>query len=316
MQVAGFLEEEESVSVNRGNQGESAPAQRWKIGDVTISKIVESQDFFEVTNMFPKATVDAVLALPWLQPHFLTPEGRGIVSIHALVVDTPTKRIVVDTCVGNDKNRLPWEFFTNLQKGFLRDLEGSGFPRETVDVVLCTHLHVDHVGWNTMLVNDRWVPTFPNARYLLNKAEYDYWSKPFNVPDVGGWDEVQRKTMLDSVEPIVAAGQVDLVEGTHRVCEEVALVPTLGHSPGHVSVQIVSRGEEALITGDMSHHPSQLAHLDWGLSIDFDAQMATNTRRRVFADAADRSILVIGTHWAGATAGKVERSGDAFCLKC
>jgi glyoxylase-like metal-dependent hydrolase (beta-lactamase superfamily II) len=269
-----------------------------------------------VTNMFSKATVDAVLALRWLQPHFLTPDGRGIVSIHALVVDTPTKRIVVDTCVGNDKNRLPWEFFTNLQKDFLRDLEGAGFARESFDVVLCTHLHVDHVGWNTMLLNDRWVPTFPNARYLLDKIEYDYWSKPTGVPDVGGWDEVQRKAMLDSVEPVVAAGLVDLVEGTYRVCEEVTLVPTPGHSPGHVSVRIVSRGEEALITGDMSHHPCQLAHPDWGLSIDFDADMATHTRRRVFADSADRSVLVIGTHWAGASAGKIERSGDAFLLEC
>jgi glyoxylase-like metal-dependent hydrolase (beta-lactamase superfamily II) len=237
-------------------------------------------------------------------------------SFHALVVDTPTKRIIVDTCNGNDKTRVaPLEIFGNLKTSFLRDLEGAGFPRDSFDVVLCTHLHVDHIGWNTMLVNGNWVPTFPKARYLLNRTEYEYWRAPHDVSAAHGWAETAQLSFADSVQPVVEAGLVDLVEGTHRLCEEVSLVPTAGHSPGHVSVRISSRGEEGLITGDVTHHPSQLAHLDWGLTIDFDSDQATNTRRRVFADAADRSILVIGTHWAGVTAGRVVRSGNAFSLR-
>jgi glyoxylase-like metal-dependent hydrolase (beta-lactamase superfamily II) len=287
----------------------------WKIGDVTITKILEMQMPANITDVFPKATVEAVLALPWLQPHFLTPEGQGIMSMHALVIETPTKRLIVDTCIGNDKNRQPWPHMDQLQNTFLKDLEAAGFARESFDVVLCTHLHVDHVGWNTMLVDGKWVPTFPKARYLLNKTEFEYWKADIGITEEGGWAEVQRKTFADSIKPVVDAGQVDLVEGTYKVCDEVTLVPTLGHSPGHVSVRITSRGEEALITGDMTHHPSQLVHMDWGISLDFDPDLATKTRQQVFADAADRSFLVIGTHWAGVTGGRVVRAGDGYRLE-
>jgi glyoxylase-like metal-dependent hydrolase (beta-lactamase superfamily II) len=288
---------------------------RWKIGDVTITKIVESQPVIDLPHLFPTASVEELLALPWLQPHFVTPDGRAVISIHALVVETPAKRIIVDTCVGNDRNRGASEHFSNLQTSFLRDLEGAGFARENFDTVLCTHLHVDHVGWNTMQVEGNWVPTFPKARYLFNRTEFEYWSAPSNVSTANGFDETQQLAFSDSVKPVFDAGLVDLVEGTHAVCDEVTLVPTIGHSPGHVSVRISSRGENALITGDITHHPSQLAHPEWGSShVDFDYEQAMRTRARVFSDVADRPVLVIGTHWAGVTAGRVKRDGEAFRL--
>ncbi|HYP63168.1 MAG TPA: MBL fold metallo-hydrolase [Acidocella sp.] len=290
--------------------------QRWKVGDITITKIVESQQLFDIPAAFPEASVEDLLALPWLQPHFVTPEGRGILSIHALVVDTPAKRIIVDTCVGNGKDRAGWAHYANRQTSFLRDLEAAGFAPESFDVVLCTHLHVDHVGWNTVLEDGQWRPTFPNARYLLNRSEYEYWAAPLEQMP-GGFDIVQRLTFSDSVQPIFEAGLVDLVEGAYSVCEEVSLVPTPGHSPGHVSVRISSCGEEALITGDIAHHPCQLAHVHWGIPhIDFNFEQAIETRRCVFAEVADRPVLVIGTHWAGATAGQVKRCGEAFKLEC
>jgi glyoxylase-like metal-dependent hydrolase (beta-lactamase superfamily II) len=294
-------------------QGISA-LQSWKIGQVMITKVVESQTVVDLATILPKATAESLLALPWLQPHFITADGRGVISVHALVVDTPTTRIIVDTCNGNDKNRLPWEFITNLQTSFLRDLESAGFRRESFDVVLCTHLHMDHTGWNTMRVGDKWLPTFPRARYLLNKTEYEYWAAPYNLPPQHGWAEVQGSSFSDSIRPVVDAGLVDLVDGVYPVCNEVTLLPTPGHSPGHVSVRISSMGEEALITGDVAHHPSQLVHLDWGTAIDFDTEQAIKTRQRLFSDVADRPILVIGTHWAGVTAGRVRRSGPAFRL--
>ena len=298
------------------DKSERAPFRSWKVGEVTITKFVEIQDVFDITAIFPMATAEALLNHSWLQPHFVTPEGRAILSFHALVVDTPTKRIIVDTCVGNEKNRMPRVFMNNLQTSFLRDLEGEGYARESFDVVICTHLHMDHIGWNTMLVDGVWVPTFPNARYLLDKTEYEYWRAPYDVPTEGGWADLQREGFSDSVKPVVEAGLVDLVEGRHQVCNEVALVPTPGHSPGHVSVRISSQGEEALITGDMMLHPSQLAHMDWVPPVDFDGELARRTRQEVFTDAADRSVLVIGTHWAGASAGRVKRRGNAFCLEC
>jgi glyoxylase-like metal-dependent hydrolase (beta-lactamase superfamily II) len=297
------------------NAQEVSSLEQWRIGDVTITKIVESQTIFDIPRLFPKATAEAIAALPWLQPHFVTPDGRGILSIHALVVDTPTKRIIVDTCVGNDRNRAAWGHYGNLQTTFLSDLERAGFARESFHVVLCTHLHVDHVGWNTMLVDGNWVPTFPKAKYLLNKTEYEYWAAPPGMPKENSFEHVQQLTFSDSVKPVFDAGLVELVEGTYSVCDEVTLVPTAGHSPGHVSVRICSHGEEALITGDMTHHPSQLAHVDWGIPfIDFDSDQATKTRERIFSQVADKPILLIGTHWAGVTAGTVKRSGDAFRL--
>ena len=289
--------------------------QQWVVGDVRITKMVETENIIDMLTFFPKASAEALLAIPWLRPHFVTAEGQAIFSIHALVVETPTKRIIVDTCYGNDKDRMPWEFITNLQTSFLRDLEAAGFQRDSIDTVLCTHLHVDHVGWNTMLVDGRWMPTFPKARYILNKLEYDYWVAPVDVPTANAWNEIQRLTIADSVTPVFEAGLVDLVEGTYKVCDEVTLVPTPGHSPGHVSVRISSRGKEALITGDIAHHPSQLVYLDWGLDIDFNQEQAANTRRHVFSDVANRPILVIGTHWAGTTGGAIKRDGQSFRLE-
>ena len=169
---------------------------------------------------------------------------------------------------------------------------------------MCTHLHVDHVGWNTKWENGRWVPTFPNARYLWHRAEYEYWA----ANDDGAYGPVVQESVL----PVVEAGLVDLVEPTHAVTDEVRLEPTLGHTPGHVSVHITSRGEEAVITGDLMHHPAQCAHPEWRSSADFDAEQAERTRRDFLARYADRPVLVIGTHFATPTAGRIVRDGATY----
>jgi glyoxylase-like metal-dependent hydrolase (beta-lactamase superfamily II) len=167
---------------------------------------------------------------------------------------------------------------------------------------------VDHVGWNTILVDGQWVPTFPGARYLIARDEFDYWRDQDKM-------ELQTVVFADSVQPVFEAGLVDLVDTDHQLCEEVDLVPTLGHTPGHVSVRIRSGGEQALITGDFIHHPCQMARLNWGSSADLDKAEADATRRRVFAEHADTPTLVIGTHFAGATAGRIVRDGDAYRLE-
>jgi glyoxylase-like metal-dependent hydrolase (beta-lactamase superfamily II) len=280
---------------------------KWRIGEVAVTKIVE----LEVTGgsrfLLPQATREAVLPIGWLQPDFADELGRLKMSIHALLVETPNRRIIVDTCLGNDKQHRRIPTWNKLQTSFLADLAAAGYARETIDTVICTHLHVDHVGWNTMMVDGHWVPTFPNARYLMGRVEYAHWMGERKREDMAA-------VLADSVSPVWDAGLVDLVETDHRICDEVSLVPTLGHTPGHVSVRITSQGEEALITGDFMHHPCQMARPDWSSTADSDPAAAQRTRERLLTRLSDAPILVIGTHFAGRTAGYVVRDGDAFRL--
>ena len=281
---------------------------KWRIGDVTITKVIE----LEVTGgsrfLLPQATPEAIKPINWLQPHFADENGRLRMSIHTFLVQTPTHRIVVDTCLGNDKQGRMAPAWNDRHGPFLQDLAAAGLPREAVDTVLCTHLHVDHVGWNTMLVDGRWVPTFPNARYLMAGSEYDYWRAQRDWPE-------QVTVFEDSVRPVFDAGAVDLIATDHRLCDEVSLLPTIGHTPGHVSVRIASRGEEAIISGDFLHHPCQMARPDWAAVVDYDARRSTETRHEMFSALAKSNTLLIGTHFAGPSAGRVVRDGDAYRLQ-
>ena len=277
----------------------------WKIGQVKVTRVVEmalpvpaGAEFF-----MPQATPEALRKSPWLYPNFVSEDEVMQMSIHALLVEAPGLRLVVDTCVGNDKPRGLLRGKA-LSTGFLKDLEDLGWTRDSVDAVVCTHLHVDHVGWNTMLVDGKWVPTFPNARYLIGRREYEHWR---------GENEGEAQAILgDSVQPIFDAGLADLVELDHRISPEIRLIPSTGHTPGHVCVRIESEGEAAVITGDMSHHPCQMAHPDWSPAFDGDPDAAAVTRARLFAEWADEPVLVIGTHYATPTAGRVRRDGAAF----
>ncbi len=280
---------------------------RWRVGAVWVTKIVEVEVTGGSRFILPQATYEAVLPIGWLQPDFADERGRLKMSIHALVVETPERRIVVDTCLGNDKENRRIPTWNGLQTSFLADLAAAGYARETVDRVVCTHLHVDHVGWNTMLAGGRWVPTFPNARYLMGRVEYEHWTTQRDREDMPA-------VLADSVTPVRDAGLVDLVETDHRICDEVSLVPTLGHTPGHVSVRISSQGEEALITGDFMHHPCQIARPDWSSTADSDPVEAHATRERMLGALVGTPTLVIGTHFAGRTAGRVVRDGDAYRL--
>jgi glyoxylase-like metal-dependent hydrolase (beta-lactamase superfamily II) len=279
----------------------------WRVGAVKITRVVEIDllmPYREERPLMEGATPEALRAIPWLFPNFVTEDGALKMSIHALLVEAPGLRLVVDTCIGNDKPRhmIPEPLATK----FLDHLMEAGWTREGVDMVVCTHLHVDHVGWNTMLQDGKWVPTFPNARYLIGRPEMEYWSAE------GG--EEQQAILSDSVKPVFDAGLAELVEPDHRISPEIRLVPTHGHTPGHVSVVIESQGERGVITGDMCHHPCQLANPEWGVYVDSDRVQAAATRRRMFAEWADQPILVIGTHYPDPTAGHVRRDGEAYRL--
>ncbi|MAV26876.1 MAG: MBL fold metallo-hydrolase [Flammeovirgaceae bacterium TMED32] len=276
---------------------------QWQVGDVTITRIIEMEIPGGTRFLLPDATRDAVKPIYWLSPCFMDNDGNLIMSIHALVVETPSRRIVVDTCIGNDKQRnIP--AWTNLQLPFLEDLNNAGYPRESIDAVLCTHLHVDHVGWNTMLIDGQWVPTFPNARYLMGRTEYEYW-------DTADDDPLNSGVMDDSVRPVFEAGLVDLVESDHQICDEISLAPTPGHTKGHVSIDIRSQDEHAMITGDCVHHPCQMAHTEWCSTADYDRQEAIATRESLLSTYADSDTLIIGTHFATPTAGHIRRNADS-----
>ena len=281
---------------------------KWRIGEVTITKLVELEATGGSRFILPQATPEAILPIEWLQPDFADEHGRLKMSIHALLVETPGRRIIVDTCLGNDKENRRIPSWNKLQTSFLADLAAAGYARETIDTVVCTHLHVDHVGWNTMLIDGRWVPTFPNARYLMGGVEFGYWTSRREREDMA-------VVLADSVMPVWEAGLVDLVETDYYICDEVSLVPTLGHTPGHVSVRIVSQGEEALITGDFMHHPCQIARPEWSSTADSDPAEARLTREGTLTRLADAPILVIGTHFAGRTAGRILDDGEAFRLE-
>jgi glyoxylase-like metal-dependent hydrolase (beta-lactamase superfamily II) len=275
---------------------------QWKAGKVKITKVVEMEMVGNTRFILPQATREEIQKLPWLTPRFANEEGRLRMSIHALLVETPSRRIIVDTGLGNDKQGRIVPSWNNRNGPFLDTLTKAGFAPESIDTVLCTHLHVDHVGWNTRLIDGKWVPTFANARYVFGRTEYEHWRDHSDAP-------AHVAVFVDSVKPIVDAGKADLVASDDRLTEEIALIPTPGHSPGHMSVHIRSDGHEALLTGDVAHHPCQMAHLDWSSTADSDPRQSAATRRDLFSRFADTPTLVIGGHF---DAGHIRREGDAF----
>ena len=276
-----------------------------ELGRLRVSAVVERAGPTRPTWLLPDATPEAVERhRSWLAPHFLDDKGRFLQSIHSFVVQAPGVTMLVDTCVGNDKDRGGRAPFHMMQTAFLEDLSAAGFPPESIDLVLCTHLHVDHVGWNTRLEAGRWVPTFPRARYLFARREWEHWSSESD-PDT-------QRIMADSVKPVLDAGLEQLVEMDHKLTDEIWLEPTPGHTPGHVSVRLRGSQAEAVITGDLMHCPVQVAEPGWGSHFDSDMEQARKTRRAFCERYADTGIGVLGTHFHHPTAGHIVRHADSW----
>jgi glyoxylase-like metal-dependent hydrolase (beta-lactamase superfamily II) len=282
--------------------GEGDPMQ-WQIGDVKITLVREMQTTVELQGMFPESDRSVVDEnVSWLKPHFLNDDGTLPLSIHALVLESQGQVIMVDTCVG--ERPVPgFDAMSFMNLGFLSTLAAAGYTPDDIDIVLCTHLHFDHVGWNTHLVDGKWVPTFPNARYLFARVEYEHW-------DTGA--EGAAVTFGDAVRPVLEAGLADLVEMDHVVNDEIRLEPTPGHSPGHVSVRISSNGEEAVITGDMVHHPVQFVAPQWRMSADGDPARATETRIDFRSRYASSGVRVFGTHFGGPSTGFLQSTPEGY----
>jgi len=280
----------------------------WQIGDVTIRLVRERLAAVDPAGMFPGSNAPDVVAAnaDWLKPHFVDDNGQFPLSIHCLIVNSQGKTIVVDTCLGN-RPIYGFDEMSYIGDQFMTDFRAAGIEPDDVDVVTCTHLHFDHVGWNTILVDGKWVPTFPKASYLFGRIEYEHW-------DAG--NPGAAVTFGDAVKPVFEAGLATLVETDHRITDEIYLAPTPGHTPGHVSVHIESKGQRAVITGDMMHHPVQLSNggIDWKMAADVDSPLAAKTRRALRDQLADQPVLLIGTHFAPPTAGHIKRRGSDFAF--
>jgi glyoxylase-like metal-dependent hydrolase (beta-lactamase superfamily II) len=290
-----------------------------RLGSIEISKVVELPALaMESTSLMPDVTRDVLAdGRTWLGPQFIDPNAEVVfLSFHSYVVKTPRHNILVDTCNGNHKSRESMPAWHMLNTPYLEQLAALSLRPEDIDVVLCTHLHADHVGWNTKLVNGKWVPTFPNARYIMGQHEYDHWHRlhQSNPPT-----PVTRGAFADSVLPIVASGQAVMVPSDFRVeadlGEGVWLEPSPGHSPGHVSVHVMGGGRHCLLSGDAIHHPVQLTHPHLNIAADFDRAQAIATRRDILQRFADTSTLLMTAHFPEPTTCRIVKYRDAYRME-
>ena len=282
----------------------------WKIGRVEITRLVEVWKWEDdIWMVLEDSKPPIVHTQPWLLPHHVTPEGRMFINFQAFVVKAGNRRIMIDTCIGADRER-QFPVFTQMRTTFMQDLASVGVTPNDVDTVLCTHLHFDHVGWNTHLVDGKWVPTFPKARYLFSRKEYDHWQM---LRETGGYHGINH--LSDAVDPVIEAGLVDFIPHDYAITEEIRLLPTPGHTPGHVSVHIKSEGSEAVITGDMMHHPIQVAMPEHPATFDRDKPAGARTRVDFVNRFQEQPVLVIGSHFADPGAGYIVRNGATCKLK-
>ncbi len=278
----------------------------FRIGEITIDGVLESiGPYRNPLELYPDATQDAVdQHREWLLPHSLDANsGVAILAFRSYLVRTPRTTILVDTCVGNDKDRPLRPNWHRKSWPWMDNLRAHGVSPDEIDVVLCTHLHTDHVGWNTCLQGDRWVPTFPNARYLFHRVEYDYWESQYQK------QEWIRDSFIDSVLPIIEARKAVLVAGDHEIDEGVWLEPTPGHTPGAVCMHVQSGDAHAVLCGDLMHHPLQVPESQWSSIFCTDPVQSRITRMGFVDRYAETETMILPTHFARQGGGHIIGGG-------
>jgi glyoxylase-like metal-dependent hydrolase (beta-lactamase superfamily II) len=278
--------------------------QRWQVGEVTVTSVVEDETHHIPPEwFFPDADAAKVAKYPELVPDYADEHGNIALRVQALMIETGARTLLVDPCVGNGKTRqIP--FWHEMSWPFMERFAAAGFAADAVDTVVHTHLHADHVGWATHRVGEEWVPTFTNARHLYTARELEYCRANDNPGIHGVYD--------DSVAPIFDAGLADVVNEDADLGDGLRLEPTTGHTPGHVSLWIESARERALVSGDFLHHPVQCMEPDWAEVGDFDVEQGRATRHRMLGQVADAGVLMFGTHFSVAPAGRVVPDGAAW----
>jgi glyoxylase-like metal-dependent hydrolase (beta-lactamase superfamily II) len=278
-----------------------------RVGEVTLMRALEIVSPFDPLVFFPETTREDWAAYEsWLKPRAMDPKtGALLFPVQSYIVRTAHHTVLIDSCVGNHKERPNRPFWHQKSDDtYMRALAALEIAPEQIDYVLCTHLHVDHVGWNTRLENGRWVPTFPNARYVFGRTELDSWEK--------GHPKFARAALEDSVLPVIAAGQAEVVNDDFALDDQITLEPTPGHTLGHVAVRIASNGERAVMCGDVIHSPVQLLHPEWTAWPDWDPELAKRTRRAFLERYCETDTLVCTAHFPLPSAGHIRRQGGAF----
>jgi glyoxylase-like metal-dependent hydrolase (beta-lactamase superfamily II) len=280
-----------------------------ELGEISIHRVVEQQGaFFQALEFFPTLTPELLEEnKAWLQPAYLDESGKLILCVQSYIVRTPHHNILIDACVGNHKprpSRPAWHMRSSDQ--YERNLAATGLTVDDIDYVMCTHLHVDHVGWNTRLDNGRWVPTFPKAKYLFADRELAFWSEKEKA------DPAALPWITDSVLPVVAANRAELIKSDHQLSELVRLVPTPGHTIDHFSVHVGKAGQDALIAGDLLHSPLQARYPEIGMRADYDSAESGRSRRRMLERFCDSPTLLCTVHFPSPSVGRITRWADGF----
>ncbi|MEN3288680.1 MAG: hypothetical protein V7634_2980 [Bradyrhizobium sp.] len=284
---------------------------KFSVADLTIQRVVEQErPYFPALELLPDLTPEMLDEHRiWLkQAKALDDNDVLILCFQSYVVKTPHHTILIDSCIGNDKprpGRPNWDKKTD--DTYMRGLAAAGVSVDDIDMVMCTHLHVDHVGWNTRLDNGRWVPTFPNARYVFGQSEYDYWTAQNAKAEV--------PPFTDSVLPVVEAGKADLVANDFAIGDHVRIVPTPGHTPGHIAIAIGKGKDDAVFAGDLIHTPLQLRHPELSPKFDVDPAQAAATRRQFLERCCDTDTLFCPAHFPSPSIGKIRRKGNAFACE-
>jgi len=228
-----------------------------------------------------------------------------ILCFQSYVVKTPHHTILIDSCIGNDKSRpLRPKWNMKTDDTYMRALAAAGFSVGDIDFVMCTHLHVDHVGWNTRLYSGRWVPTFPNARYVFGKTEFDYWTEQNAKAEV--------PPFADSVLPVVEAKRADIVGKDYQIGDHVRVLPTPGHTHGHIDFTFGRGKDDAAFSGDLMHSPLQTRYPELSAKFDVDQRQAAETRRNFLDRYCDTETLCCTAHFPSPSTGRIRRLGNGF----
>jgi glyoxylase-like metal-dependent hydrolase (beta-lactamase superfamily II) len=282
-----------------------------RIGDFEVHRITEFEGgFIAPETFFPDFDPEVLRANPDMTgPRLIEPEtGKLVFSFHCFVVKTGRHTILIDACIGNEKDRPTRPQFHRLRSPFLADLAAAGVQPEDIDYVMCTHLHWDHVGWNTRLDNGRWVPTFPNARYVMAKREFDHWQEV----QKRGEDSPHRLAFEDSVLPVVRTGQSVLVDDDYAFEDGLWFEAAPGHTPGNVVIHARSRDDHGVFLGDVIHHQFQLMQPAWSTLACTDRELSRRTRTRLVEEFAERGTRLLPGHFPAPTVGKIVRRGAAY----
>ena len=289
-----------------------------QVGRFQIDRVVESEGPFAALDFIVPAitAADIDAHADWLKPLFVAPDNRAIMSFHSYILKTPRHTILVDACVGNDKERPLRPTWHRQRFTYLAAMARAGVRPEDIDFVCCTHLHADHVGWNTRLHEGRWTPTFPNARYVFAKIEYSHWERLHRESLAQGLPVPNHGSFADSVLPVVEAGRALMVDADFEFESGVFLQAAHGHTPGNCTLHAKSEGEHAVFSGDILHTPAQLINPAWSSRFCDDAAKAADVRMALVHDLADTSTLLLSGHFPTPVAGRIVSHGDHFRFAC